>query len=108
MYLTYKGAKYPCTCKPGAAMVYRGLPDDFPAPVEGEIALHANDGFLLRTDNTADYLRQTFAGGVLTLTNAPEPEIVEEETVEEEPTQLDIIEAQVMYTAMMTDTLLEV
>lgn len=32
----------------------------------------------------------------------PEPE------VEPEPTQLDILEAQVTYTAMMTDTLLEV
>ena len=32
----------------------------------------------------------------------PEPE------VDPEPTQLDIIEAQVAYTAMMTDTLLEV
>lgn len=30
-----------------------------------------------------------------------------DETIEE-PTQLDIIEAQVMYTAMITDTLLEV
>lgn len=30
------------------------------------------------------------------------------EPVEEEPTQLDRIEAQVTYTAMMTDTLLEV
>jgi hypothetical protein len=29
-------------------------------------------------------------------------------TVADEPTQLDIIEAQVTYTAMMTDTLLEV
>jgi len=34
----------------------------------------------------------------------PEPEPVPEP----EPTQLDIIEAQVTYTAMMTDTLLEV
>lgn len=35
---------------------------------------------------------------------------VEDDGVEEttEPTQLDIIEAQVTYTAMMTDTLLEV
>ena len=33
----------------------------------------------------------------------PEPE-----PVEEVPSQLDIIEAQVAYTAMMTDTLLEV
>lgn len=32
------------------------------------------------------------------------PEVV----IEEQPSQLDIIEAQVTYTAMMTDTLLEV
>lgn len=35
----------------------------------------------------------------------PEPE---PEPTEPEPTQLDILEAQVTYTAMMTDTLLEV
>jgi hypothetical protein len=36
--------------------------------------------------------------------------IIEDDGIEEiaEPTQLDIIEAQVTYTAMMTDTLLEV
>ena len=44
-------------------------------------------------------------GGVMTVTKwvpgtMPEPE------QEAEPTQLDIIEAQVTYTAMMTDTLL--
>lgn len=35
---------------------------------------------------------------------------IEDDGIEEvsEPTQLDIIEAQVTYTAMMTDTLLEV
>lgn len=33
----------------------------------------------------------------------PEPE-----PIEEQPTQLDVLEAQVTYTAMMTDTLLEV
>ena len=33
-------------------------------------------------------------------------EMPEPEPVEPEPTQLDIIEAQVAYTAMMTDTLL--
>ncbi len=54
-------------------MVYRGLPANFPAPATGVINLYRDDGFLLRTDNTEDYLRQTFAGGVLTLTNTPEP-----------------------------------
>lgn len=47
--------------------------------------------------------------GVMTMTEwipgeMPEPE----PEAEPEPTQLDIIEAQVTYTAMMTDTLLEV
>jgi uncharacterized coiled-coil protein SlyX len=67
-------------------MVYRGLPENFPAPVEGEIVLCADDGFILRKDSTADYLRQTFVGGVLTLTNTPEPEPVEEvEPIDPEP-----------------------
>lgn len=47
--------------------------------------------------------------GVMTVTKwtagvMPEPEPVSDP----EPTQLDMIEAQVTYTAMMTDTLLEV
>ena len=106
MYITYNSTNYPCKCRPSKTMRYRELPEDFPAPVDGEIALYADDGFLLRKDNTADYLRQTFENGVLTLTNEPEPEIVEEVPIEEEPTQLDRIEAQVTYTAMITDTLL--
>lgn len=73
MYLTYNNTKYPCTCRPGAAMVYRGLPEDFPAPVTGKLTLCANDGFVMRTDRAEDWLRQTFEGGVLTLTNLPEP-----------------------------------
>ena len=43
-------------------------------------------------------------GVVVSMTAGTVPEVV---PVEEEPTQLDIIEAQVIYTAMMTDTLLE-
>ncbi len=34
--------------------------------------------------------------------------LIEDEVLNPEPTQLDIIEAQVAYTAMMTNTLLEV
>lgn len=37
-----------------------------------------------------------------------EEEMEDVKEVEAEPTQLDILEAQVTYTAMMTDTLLEV
>ena len=44
-----------------------------------------------------------------TFSAPPEPEPAPvRETIELSPTQLDIIEAQVTYTAMMTDTLLEV
>lgn len=109
MYITYNAEKYHCKCRPAKTMRYSELPDDFPTPVNGEIVLCADDGFVLRTDNTADYLRQTFADGVLTLTNKPEPEPFEPEPeAEPEPSQLDRIEAQVTYTAMMTDTLLGV
>ena len=67
-------------------MVYSGLPDDFPSPVEGVITLCANDGFVMRTDVAEDYLRQTFENGVLTLTNEPEPEPMPEPEPIPEPT----------------------
>ena len=55
----------------------------------------------------------TFPGGDITAYKYINNEYVydplpEPEPAEEEPTQLDILEAQVTYTAMMTDTLLEV
>lgn len=77
MYLTYNKENYPCECRPGPTMTYKGLPEDFPAPVSGEIILCADDGFELRRDRVEDYLRQTFEGGILTLTNEPEPAPVE-------------------------------
>lgn len=45
---------------------------------------------------------------IMTVTNWVAGVIPESEPIEPEPTQLDILEAQVTYTAMMTDTLLEV
>jgi hypothetical protein len=89
MYIIYNNIKYPCTCRPSNAMVYRGLPDDFPAPVDGEISLCADDGFTLRKDNATDYLRQTFEDGVLVLTNEPEPIIEPEPTIDERVTDLE-------------------
>lgn len=84
MYIIYNENNYPCKCIPSSTMVYSGLPDDFPSPVEGIITLCANDGFVMRTDTVEDYLRQTFENGVLTLTNEPEPELYE--PPEEPPT----------------------
>lgn len=93
MYITYKEINYPCTCRPASTMIYIGLPEDFPTPVEGEITLCADDGFVMRTDNTADYLRQTFADGVLTLTNVPEPEPIEpDEPSESEPSADELLD----------------
>lgn len=79
MYIRYNSVNYPCGCRPGKmAMAYSKLPDDFPAPVSGEVALCADDGFVLRIDKAEDYLRQTFADGVLVLTNIPYVEPVPE------------------------------
>ena len=67
-------------------MIYTGLTADFPAPVTGEIKLCADDGFVMRKDNPADYMRQIFENGVLTLTNTPEPEPAPQPTPVPEPT----------------------
>ena len=83
MYIMYNNTNYPCKCKIGVDIRYIGLPEDFPSPVSGTIQMYADDGFLMRTDTAEDYLRQTFEGGVLTLTNTPEPEPVESEEVPE-------------------------
>ena len=58
MYLNYKSVKYPCSCRIGKTMQYSGLPEDFPAPVEGEVILCADDGFVMREDKVEDYLRR--------------------------------------------------
>ena len=75
MYIKYSGNTYKCGCKPRRdSIVYSGLGEDFPAPVSGDIALYADDGFLMRTDRVEDYLRQEYSDGVLLLTNMPLPE----------------------------------
>lgn len=99
MYIVYDGNNYPCVCTPAATMNYGGLPEDFPAPISGEVVLCADDGFVMRTDNSNDYLRQTFENGVLTLTNVPEPEpITPEEPVEPDytPTPQDDTDAMLV------------
>lgn len=54
--------------------------------------------------NTFPFVNITVKYGVVnSMTAGTVPEV---EIVEEEPTQLDIIEAQVVYTAMCTDTLI--
>ena len=55
-----------------------------------------------------EFVKSYCKGNGYTYEVLPEPEPKPTPTHETESTQLDIIEAQVMYTAMMTDTLLEV
>lgn len=75
MYIKYEGQNYPCKCTILTDTIsYNDLPETFPEAVQGEIVLCADDGFEMRTDNTENYLRQTFGKGTLTLTNVPERE----------------------------------
>ena len=80
MYITYNGNKYTCTRlrKAATGVVYKGLPEDFPAPIEGEMTLYTDKDFRLRTEKAENWLRQEFNGGVLVFTNQPEPEPVPE------------------------------
>lgn len=78
-----------------------------PAPdvVTGTIRMYTNEDVLMSEDDAEDYLRRFCTGTLLTLTNVPEP--TPQPETPREPSQLDRIEAQAMYTALMTDTLLE-
>lgn len=95
MYIKYNETNYQCGCSINRDTIrYVGLPEDFPAPISGDIVLCANDGFEMRTDKAEGYLRQTFENGVLTLTNIPEPEESEsDEPIEAEPTTAEILNA---------------
>lgn len=98
MYIKYNGQKYVCErfhLTDDNTAKYYGLPSDFPSPVSGEIELFTDDGFFLRGDDAADYLRQIFSDGVLTFTNTPEPEpepVPEPEPGPEEPTMAERVE----------------
>ena len=62
----------------------------------------------LAVPSTFPFVDITVKDGIVTSMTAgivPEPE-ADPEPVEEEPSQMDVLEAQVMYTAMMTDTLI--
>ena len=50
--------------------------DKPPSAVSGTVTLCADDGMVIRTDNTADYLHPRVKDGVIILSNTPEPEPV--------------------------------
>lgn len=75
MYITINKIRYPCTgYVPGGDTVTFSGVEGLELPVRGAITLCADDGFELTVQDAGDYIRQTLAGGVLTLTNLPEPE----------------------------------
>lgn len=112
MYIKLNGEKYAdvkrTSYRSVGKVVYIGESLAGIEEVSGEIEVYRDDDFLLCTDKASDYARHIIAEGVITMTNEPELQPVPESDPEavEEPTQLDRIEAQVTYTAMMTDTLL--
>lgn len=87
MYILYKEKKYSCTrLENGRSfMIYRALPEDFPAPIDGEMVLYTDKDFKLRTENADKWLRQTFTNGILAFTNTPEPIPNEEELPSSDP-----------------------
>lgn len=75
MYITINSIRYPCTgyAHRGDAVTFNGV-EVVELPVTGAVTLCTDDGFELAVQNAGDYARQTLSGGVLTLTNLPEPE----------------------------------
>lgn len=101
MYIKYKNEDYHCICHIRKNTVsYRGLPKNFPSPVDGEITLYSSEGLKMRTDSVSDYEEQMFENGVLILANCPETssEIIEDP----QPTELEWLRADVDYIAIMT------
>ena len=88
MYITVNGTDYTCKSLKVAKQtkVYSGLPEDFSLPISGEISLKSNDGNVMRTDVSEDYMYHRFNNGILTLTNIPETEPIEPTPIREEAT----------------------
>ena len=103
MYIKYKDKKYSCkNCSiTKNSIIYRGIEESFQTPIEGEICLYSDNDFVMRTDKVSDYLRQTFANGILTLTNIHETNETEIE-VSNEPSMIEQLRADVDYIAIMT------
>lgn len=75
MYLLINNTQYPVSRrrKTTDSVIFTGVTQE-PADVSGVIHMYSDEGFLLSEDNVSDYLRHTYVGTTLTLTNIPEPE----------------------------------
>ena len=74
MYLLINNEQYRATKRTvtGDTVKYLSVSPD-PRPVSGPVQMYRDDGFLLAEDDSEGYIRQTYAGTILTLTNKPEP-----------------------------------
>ena len=90
MYVIYNNQKYECKRHKVSKYIaiYKGLPNDFPSTVEGEIAIYDDYDTLLDIVDTSDYLRQEFSNGILILYKFPEP-IEPESTLNERIDELE-------------------
>lgn len=103
-----------------AGRIVRGFSDAFRAPSDTDICINEQGGYQFRLYPGGEenpFLFEEhgiplykFVGGVIEHRTVEEiaEDIAALPVPEEVPSQLDMIEAQVTYTAMMTDTLLEV
>lgn len=75
MYLLINNTQYPVARRrvTSQSVVYSEVNTEQES-LSGVIQMYSNEGFLLSEDNVADYLRHTYNGHTLTLTNLPEPE----------------------------------
>ena len=71
-----------------------------PETISGNIQMYENNGFLISEDNADSFLRSTYSGTLLVLTNVPEPTPVERPT--NVPSEIEQIRADVDYIAIMT------
>ena len=62
-----------------------------PIEVKGKIQMYDNNGFMISEDDADSFLRSTYSGTLLVLTNIPVP--VPMPTPEPEPTADDILDA---------------
>lgn len=74
MYLLINNEHYPVKRRRVTAdsVIYSGVTTK--PEVTGVIQMYSNEDFLFSEDNVSDYLRYTYEGNTLTLTNLPEPE----------------------------------
>lgn len=64
-----------------------------PEQVTGKIQMYENNGFLISEDDADKFLRHTYSGTLLILTNVPVPVPVEPSYVDPEVTTVEMAEA---------------